>query len=679
MRAGGQLTEVRAADLRFVTDEAEALLAAFGMRDVGAAQVESLVERTEGWAAGLQLACITIGGDGPGVRLDDVVGSLRPFTDYLITEVVDVQPDEMRDFLFATSILDRVSPAVAIAVSGRRDADALLRQAERRGLFLTALDGSDEWYRYHHLFAQALQHEFRVRFPDAASAAHSAAAAWFEEHGDAGAALEHWLAAGRPDEALRLAVQVGFSLVDQGQAVTLERIARRIPATVPGDDPARQLDYGLIHIVFEPETFLAWVDEASRTIEQQAVPDDDLHIRHVMVQAIAAIIVGAWDDAVDCIAEAATRARALGSFSPYSQRAGLELIRAAGWSERLDEAEAAFRSYVADRRVPDASRLLVAPSAWALGAAFGGRIDEADHWVQRVTANADTHGFHGIFSIQEMLLAQAIVARERCDADAAIESIARIPRDRHRLVLLATGDGRSRRRARPPRRRTPRRRDHRPRRRTTCAARCRARGGRARPRRRLHRPCAWLPGDLVGARRAAERMPAGLWRHVVCARILLADGASAEAEQTLRAVSPTTPRQHVTVHVLLARGRRSRRPRRRRAVRLRRPDRRRPRLAEHRDQRRPRRRRADREGELGGTGQLGGAGPIGPRRGAGPRRGRERRESRRAADRTRADGAAVARQPAHGPGDRPRAGCVTEHPQVPHQGPLPQARRYLAA
>ena len=185
---------------------------------VAVGQVEQLVERTEGWAAGLQLATITMGDPACGVRVQDVVGSLRTFTDYLITEVVDQQPARMRDFLYATALVDRVNPALARVLSGAPDAGQMLRQAEQQGLFVTALDGRDEWYRYHHLFAEALRHELRVRSPEAADAIHGRAAAWFEARGEAASVLEHWLAAGRPEEALRLVIDVGFALSDRGQA-----------------------------------------------------------------------------------------------------------------------------------------------------------------------------------------------------------------------------------------------------------------------------------------------------------------------------------------------------------------------------------------------------------------------------------------------------------------------------
>ena len=420
------------------------------------------------------------------------------------------------------------------------------------GLFLAALDGSDEWYRYHHLFAEALRHELRVRFPDASDAANGAAAAWFEEHGDAATALEHWLAAGRPDEALRLAVQVGFTLVDRGQAATLERIARRIPATVPGDDPARQLDYGLIHIVFEPETFLTSVGEAGQTIEQQANPDGDLRIRYLMVQAIADIIVGAWNDAVDRLGEAWPAVRPESRLPPTVSGLGWS------WSGRPGGRNASRRP----RRRSAPTSLTVAyrtnPACWSLrrpGRSAPRSVVASMRptiGCSAVIANAEVHGSHGVFSIQEMLLAQAIIARERGDAGAALESIEQIravgvdsyyslramAEIEAGLAHLDTG-------------------------RLDAAAVAFDAARRVRPRGDLgarvtghvdaaaSRLCLFA-GDLVGAGRAAARMPSGVWRDAACARVFLADGAAVEAEGLLRAVSPTTPRQQVVVGVLRA-------------------------------------------------------------------------------------------------------------------------------
>ena len=352
------------------------------MAPLDADRVELLVERTEGWAAGLQLATIILGGeDDAGARFDEIVGSRRLFKEYLVTEVVDQQPERMRSFLYATSVLDRLNPSLAAAVSGDTGADGLLRDAERQGLFLSVLDGG-EWYRYHHLFAQALRHELATVDPDAANRANGAAARWFEEHGEAADALEHWLAAERPDDALRLAVEVGFTLLDRGQEDAVEKIARRIPPSVPGDDPAKQLAFGLLHLPFDPEAFLGWVAQATASMDRLDAPDEAVVTQYLVVRSIADLSTGAWDEALLHASAAVRRGPGRGGYTSYSRRARLQTIRAAGWMERLDEAEQQFRAVVTDPRLPEALR--IADRACRMGAGGGDR--RADRRCRRLGA-----------------------------------------------------------------------------------------------------------------------------------------------------------------------------------------------------------------------------------------------------------------------------------------------------
>ncbi len=219
LRADGRLAEIRQKDLRFDSSEAATLFRAEGIDNLADDQVQWLLDRSEGWAAGLQLTAIVLG-DNPGPdRLSQIAGSNRTFADYISSEVVDVASDDMRRFLFTTSVLDRVSPSLANAVSGLVDAGQMLRDAQQRGLFIVALDEHGEWYRYHALFAEAIQVEARSRAPQLVNFAHEAAAKWFEGHEDLVMALDHWFAADRPDEALRIACR--HHLVD-GQGSTEE-------------------------------------------------------------------------------------------------------------------------------------------------------------------------------------------------------------------------------------------------------------------------------------------------------------------------------------------------------------------------------------------------------------------------------------------------------------------------
>ena len=163
LRVRGELLELRASDLRFTAEEAEAFLNdAMGLR-LDPSLVAALEARTEGWAAGLQLAALSVRGHAAGTA-DDVADFVESFTgshrlvlDYLVEEVVERQPDEVREFLLDTCVLDQLTSGLCEALTGRPDGQRMLETLERGNLFLVPLDDQRRWYRYHHLFADALR------------------------------------------------------------------------------------------------------------------------------------------------------------------------------------------------------------------------------------------------------------------------------------------------------------------------------------------------------------------------------------------------------------------------------------------------------------------------------------------------------------------------------------------
>jgi LuxR family transcriptional regulator, maltose regulon positive regulatory protein len=188
LRARGQLTELRAADLRFTPGEAAALLAqvaaAPGAARPGAplpdAVAAALAARTEGWAAGLQLAGLSLRGRGDvGGFVAAFTGSHRYVLDYLAEEVLEHQGEQVRTFLLETSVLERLSGELCDAVTGRTGSQALLEQAERAGLFLIPLDEVRGWWRYHHLFADLLRARLQREQPGRVPELHRNAAAWY--------------------------------------------------------------------------------------------------------------------------------------------------------------------------------------------------------------------------------------------------------------------------------------------------------------------------------------------------------------------------------------------------------------------------------------------------------------------------------------------------------------------
>jgi LuxR family maltose regulon positive regulatory protein len=196
LRGRGDLVELRAADLRFTSDEAAAFLnEAMGLA-LSAQQVAALELRTEGWIAALQLTALSMHGR------DDVSGFITAFTgndryivDYLVEEVLQRQPEHVRSFLLQTSILDRLSAPLCDAVTEQDSGLAMIARLERGNLFIVSLDDRRQWYRYHQLFADVLQAHLREDQPDQGPILHGRASVWFEQHGQPSEAIRHALAA----------------------------------------------------------------------------------------------------------------------------------------------------------------------------------------------------------------------------------------------------------------------------------------------------------------------------------------------------------------------------------------------------------------------------------------------------------------------------------------------------
>jgi ATP/maltotriose-dependent transcriptional regulator MalT len=234
LRARGQLAELRAAELRFTADEAAALLqqAAEGAGTaLSDADVAALTARTEGWAAGLQLAGLSLRGQADTAGFVAAFsGSHRYVLDYLAGEVLDHLDGQMRDFLLETSVLERLSGELCDTVTGRTGSQALLERVERAGLFLVPLDEARGWWRYHHLFAGLLRARLQAGRPARVAALHRAAAAWHQEHDLADDAVRHALAAGDAVWAARLIEQHFDAALQQGQRATIHRWLAALPA-----------------------------------------------------------------------------------------------------------------------------------------------------------------------------------------------------------------------------------------------------------------------------------------------------------------------------------------------------------------------------------------------------------------------------------------------------------------
>jgi LuxR family maltose regulon positive regulatory protein len=237
MRARGELTEIRAADLRFSPAEATGLVSAVSQVDAGPDVVDPLVNRTEGWAVGLKLAALTIrGAPDPAARAAEVRGDDRHIIDFLTSEVLDRLPTDRRDFLVRIAVLDRFCGSLCDAVLDRAGSSAVLEALERADLFVLPLDVHREWYRYHRLFRDVLRRELEETAPAEVPGLLRRAADWYLAAGQTVEPVRLWIAAGDRQQAAQVLLAAEDDFVEQGMAATFLRLGDQLgEATVRAD------------------------------------------------------------------------------------------------------------------------------------------------------------------------------------------------------------------------------------------------------------------------------------------------------------------------------------------------------------------------------------------------------------------------------------------------------------
>jgi LuxR family maltose regulon positive regulatory protein len=247
LRLAGEIAEIRAGDLRFSERETRELLAtsAINLSDAGAA---ALYRRTEGWAAGLRLAVISLSGHADPERfVAEFSGTDRAIGEYLMAEMLERQPSEVQRMLLRTSLVDRMDGELADLLAGRSGSEQMLLELEDANAFVVSLDAQRTWFRYHQLLADFLRLELRRTLAEEVPDLHRRAALWFADRGEVVEAVRHTLAAGDWHDAARLVADHSFRWVLDGQAGTIQAVLEAFPEGASFDHP----DLALAHAAAE--------------------------------------------------------------------------------------------------------------------------------------------------------------------------------------------------------------------------------------------------------------------------------------------------------------------------------------------------------------------------------------------------------------------------------------------
>jgi LuxR family maltose regulon positive regulatory protein len=432
LRLEGALTEIRADDLRFTLAKAGALFAAAGVELPGPT-LALLVDRTEGWAAGLRLAALSLAGHPDPARFAaEFSGTERTVTEYLLAEVLDRQPAQVLRLLLRTSVLERVNGELADLLTGGSGGERMLQDLEEANAFVVSLDAARSWFRYHHLFADLLQLELRRTEPDEGTALHRLAADWFAGHGypvdavrhaqaarDWGLAAlllaDHWAAlylggqeatvhallAAFPAEArsavAELAAVTAFDELARGSLKAAERylrLAERESASVPGGRHGQaQVLLGVVRllVVGRGGDFSARAKHAQRLLAAAEAPEATRPGLGDELRALALVEIGdseTWagrlDQAESHLEQALALARRIGR--PYLEFMGLVYRAEIELNRRLPRAAELSRQaiHLAERHGWTGD-LFAGFASMTLGSALAwqGRLDEANIWVQR--------------------------------------------------------------------------------------------------------------------------------------------------------------------------------------------------------------------------------------------------------------------------------------------------------
>jgi LuxR family maltose regulon positive regulatory protein len=410
MRSRGQLGEVRFDDLRFSPDEAAEWLALLAP-DQAPDDIAAAVERADGWATSLRFSALAARHGRAQARAGAAVPDSGLLVhDYLLREVLAGEPDEILDVLSAAAIVPRINPGLGHAISGRSDAGDLLRMAEAHGLFVTRR-GTSGWFELHAPVREVLHADLEARAPAALARLHERAARWLEGADELVDALDQWIRAGRPGEALRLLATTHAQLYDRGHEDTVRRIIIAIPPDVVAGDVAAMVAFAWCHLLLNRRRFVDLVEQVVWWVERSA-PVESVLTRVTMLRSCAAMICGRWAEGGELARRAMDDLGTEWWQDPLGRFGWNIIARDVALTERWDDASLDVRqAELALSRDPE--RRLAFEGTRALGHVLAGRPLDA----LRVAAGVRRGAAVAQMSVlrTELRLAEALAHRELGD------------------------------------------------------------------------------------------------------------------------------------------------------------------------------------------------------------------------------------------------------------------------
>jgi LuxR family maltose regulon positive regulatory protein len=291
LRVRNQLTEIRAIDLSFSLDEADEFFSNVMGVNLSKREMEILKNRTEGWAAGLQLAALSLKDSLDPIKFVDAFrGTHRHVLDYLIEEVLNSQPEEVQEFLRRTSILDELSPSLCEAVTGQKASSKYLHHLENNNLFLVSLDEERTWYRYHALFGELLKNQLLQVEPDRVDDLHERAADWYQKNGFIQKAIEHAFQSSNRRKVSKLIEEHAIPMLYQGEVAIVMGWFDRLPEVLMQDSPMMWISKAWALALMQHQAGMEEIERALQAADLALNPSDaDEALRNLVAGHSASI------------------------------------------------------------------------------------------------------------------------------------------------------------------------------------------------------------------------------------------------------------------------------------------------------------------------------------------------------------------------------------------------------